>query len=161
MYVPSLLFVRMASPRSIFSSPLRPEQQQAATSQVTPTKNILFREGLPQPVLFLSEHILCFTLNQRDFKSYLLCLHFLLTTIKIHHKKSRETLCKNYSGGFEPVLGIHDILVLIRICTSDLWIRIRIQLRIRLLSSFIRKSQKHPDPDRFQIRIPNTVLNRL
>ncbi len=41
----------------------------------------------------------------------------------------------------EPVLGIHDILVQIRIRTSD-W-RIQIQLKIRLLSSVTLSVQKN------------------
>jgi hypothetical protein len=41
------------------------------------------------------------------------------------------------------ILGIRDILVRIRIRTSDLWIRIRLRLRIRLLFSlFIRMQNK-------------------
>jgi hypothetical protein len=31
----------------------------------------------------------------------------------------------DHTGPFEPVLGIHDILVRIRIRTSDKWIRIQ------------------------------------
>jgi len=40
------------------------------------------------------------------------------------------------------VLGIRVILVRIQTCISDLWIRVRIQLRIRLLSSVTLRMQK-------------------
>ncbi len=41
------------------------------------------------------------------------------------------------------VVGIRDVLVRIRIRTSDYWIQIRIQLRIGLLSSVTSMMQKN------------------
>ncbi len=41
------------------------------------------------------------------------------------------------------VVGIRDVLLRIRIRTSDYWIQIRIQLRIRLLSSVTSMMQKN------------------
>jgi hypothetical protein len=97
--VPSMPFVRMASPRSIFSSPLRPEPQQASASQVTPTKNILFREGLPQPVLFLSEHIVGIIDKRTGFESLFFVFAFPFGgTLKIHRRKPSARITR---GGFE------------------------------------------------------------